>query len=248
MQLDEGQLSEEEIQLNTLTTLFTVDARICMKRKSFCMRTQELAVARREKVEQLSPGVWSDWIRICWHISTTASGSENNGIGNIVRGFVKMYESGEEVEKLIASGRCNRCNTAWKVQIREIERRDVCLVLTRWMNMGSGLNPQDSVWRSLIESKHSLSSALMKYDPRVQFEHDSVQARSGKPLTEEALFWRNVGLSRGKRYRRLMIKSNDSRWIDQSREQWLSGDLGDKVRLSPGVVPGVPLLDNKRVT
>ncbi|KAJ5632597.1 hypothetical protein N7490_008936 [Penicillium lividum] len=233
IQLDESQLSGEETQLNTQTTLFTVDARICMKQKSLCMRTQELVVVRREKVQQLSPGVWSDWIRICWHISTTASGSENNEIVNIVREFVKMYEGGEEVGKLIASGRCNRCNTAWKVQIREIERRDVCLVLTRWMNLGSGLNPQDSVWRSLIESKHSLRSVLMKHDPRVQFEHDSVQARSGKLLTEEALFWRNVELLRGKRYRRLMIKLDDSRWIDQSGEEWLSRDPGDKAKIEP---------------
>ncbi|KAJ6084010.1 hypothetical protein N7486_010810 [Penicillium sp. IBT 16267x] len=216
-QPDETKIIDEEIELNTQTTLFSVDARVCTEPPSFCMRTQELAVVPRQKAWQLIPDPFSDPIRICWHISTAGSGSEGNfGIGNTVRDLVKQYQRGERVTNLIAQGRCEQCNTAWKVQIREIEPREVCLVLTRWVNLGSGLNPEDVLWRSLVESRQFLSAKMRGADPRVQFERDSVQARSGSALSEEALFWRNTELLQGGRYRDSMSNMDGQRWFINS--------------------------------
>lgn len=215
-QLEVSRITDDEVQLNTQTTLFSVEARICADPPSFCMRSQEMAVVCREKALKLLPNPFADSIRICLHISTAGSG--DLFIWNRVSELVKQYHCGERGKYLTAQGRCPRCNTAWKAQVREIEPNDVSLVITRWMSLGAGLDPEDPMWRSFIESKHYLPFDTVAADPRVLFEMDSVQARSGSALSEEALFLRNSELLRARKYRELMSELDGQRWIMKSEE------------------------------
>lgn len=210
-ELEETRLIDERVQLNTQTTLFSVDARICTSPPSLFLRTQELAVVCREKAWKLLPDPFTDSIRICWHISTSNSGDLY--IWNTISELVRQYQRGKRGKSLIVQGRCPRCDTAWKAQVREIEPNDVSLVITRWINLGSGLDPEDSLWRSCMESRHYLRSNMRVADPRVRFEMDSVQARSGSALEEEALFWRNSELLRGRKYLELMSELDGQRWF-----------------------------------
>ncbi|KAJ5892522.1 hypothetical protein N7504_009213 [Penicillium tannophilum] len=210
-QLEVSRITDDEVQLNTQTTLFSVEARICADPPSFCMRSQEMAVVCREKALTLLPNPFADSIRICLHISTAGSG--DLFIWNRVSELVKQYHCGERGKYLTAQGRCPRCNTAWKAQVREIEPNDVSLVITRWMSLGAGLDPEDPMWRSFIESKHYLPFDTVAADPRVLFEMDSVQARSGSALSEEALFLRNSELLRAGNYRESMSELDGQRWI-----------------------------------
>ncbi|KAJ5929437.1 hypothetical protein N7454_006387 [Penicillium verhagenii] len=222
----------EETQSDPIKVLFSVDARICAVKPhapTLCLRTQELAMVCRQKVWSVSPDPWTDWVRICWHISTAGIGSqESHGIRFKIRELVRLYQLGERPEKLILQGRCSKCNTSWKVQARGYGPNDACLVVTRWMNLGTGRTPTDLMWRSLVESKPVLPPNMMKDDPRMQFERDSVQVGSADALSDEGLFWKNAEILQKTGYRDLMTEVGVSRWYAPFGAQFLIRELERK--------------------
>ncbi|KAJ5935410.1 hypothetical protein N7466_004957 [Penicillium verhagenii] len=228
----------EETRPNSVNVLFSVDARICAKNPhapTLCLRTQELAMACRQKVWLISPDLWTDWVRICWHISTAGFESQDShGIRHEIRELLRLFQLGERPEKLFLQGRCKKCNTSWKIQVREFGPNDVCLVVTRWINLGSGRTPKDLVWRSLVESKPLLPSEMMTDDPRMQFERDSVQARSEDALSDEGLFWKNADILQEKGYRHLMTEVGVGRWYAPFGAQFLIKELERKKNNNSG--------------
>ncbi|KAJ5730017.1 uncharacterized protein N7483_004525 [Penicillium malachiteum] len=213
-------------------TLLSVDARICINEgyPSLCLRIQQLALVESQDTNKLIPQS-SDHIRICWHIR---SGSTE--IDDLVRQMVRRFRSGERGSSLVEQNRCSQCNTSWKIQVREVEvearQKSVCLVITRWIDLGPGISPKDPRWRSLIESKHTLENDHIVSEPRARFERNSMQALGREiVLSEEAIFWRNVGLLCGERYLDVMVQMDSSRWYLSADED---GPYGKVERIEGG--------------
>ncbi|KAJ5732696.1 hypothetical protein N7493_004177 [Penicillium malachiteum] len=207
-------------------TLLSVDARIFKdgRNPSLCLRIQELALVEPQDTNKLIPGP-DDHIRICWHVR---SGSTE--IDDLVRMMVQRFRNGKRGSSLVEQNRCSQCNTSWKIQVREVEvearQKSVCLVITRWIDLGSGKSPEDPRWRSFIESRNTLSNGHIVSDPRVRFEKDSVQALGREiVLSEEAIFWKNVGLFSGDRYRHVMVQLDASRWCLSANGDGLYGEV-----------------------
>ncbi|KAJ6014658.1 hypothetical protein N7540_009249 [Penicillium herquei] len=205
-------ISTDKIK-STEKTLLSVDARICNNEKypSLCLRIQELALVEPQNMNKLIPQP-SDHIRICWHIR-----SGTTEIDDLVRQMVRRFRSGERGSSLIEQSRCSQCNTSWKIQVREVEvearQKSVCLAITRWIDLGPGISAEDPRWRSFIESRHTLGSNHIVSEPRARFERNSMQALGREiVLSEEAIFWRNVGLLCGDRHRDVMVQLDSSRW------------------------------------
>jgi hypothetical protein len=50
--------------------------------------------------------------------------------------------------------RCRYCNTDFQVEIKEIGEKDLALVITKWLDLGSGSTPMGTRWRAhLAEPK-----------------------------------------------------------------------------------------------
>ncbi|KAJ5674590.1 uncharacterized protein N7477_004524 [Penicillium maclennaniae] len=127
----------------------------------------------------------------------------------------------EDISRLLRQGKCDRCNTSWKLELREIEQTDICLLLTIWKDLGPGLDPEDDRWRAQQEwtCQRTLKASEM-VDPRMRFEMQSNEpgSSSSQALSEENMFLRNVSLLRDRRYRTVMTRWGPGWWYLQGKE------------------------------
>lgn len=142
--------STQELHSNYMTTLKSFEARICSTPPSLCLRIQELAVVRRQNISRIFPVPMASCMRICHHIGSGNSAffaSESNpaDFDKFLTSFIEQYRSDATLKHLVHQRqRCDNCNTSWKLEIRDLGKKDVCLVSTRWIDLGPGLSPQDA--------------------------------------------------------------------------------------------------------
>lgn len=213
-------------ELHHMTSLKSVEARISISAPGpgLCLRTQEMAVARREDISKMFKSSGSDFMCVCRHIGVFPSALSmldlrTTGLRDLITSLIAQY-SGNGSGKPINWQRCQSCNTSWKLEIRDLGN-DICLVSTRWVDLGPGLTPEDARWR--IHHYHGPGMMLNDHDlvgdPRVRFEEDSIQGSSA--LTEDELFRRNISFLRGQAYQTRMVRWGPSRW-------YLAGEILEK--------------------
>ncbi|KAJ6002660.1 hypothetical protein N7451_005207 [Penicillium sp. IBT 35674x] len=204
-------------ELHYMTSLKSVEARVSISAPGpgLCLRTQELAVGRRENISKIFPRSASDLMYVCRHIGVLPSASSmldlrTTGLRDLITSLIPQY-SGNGSGKPIHWQRCQSCNTSWKLEIRDLGN-DICLVSTRWVDLGPGLTPEDARWRihhyggsGIMLDDHDLVG-----DPRVRFEENFLQGSSA--LTEDELFQRNISFLKGQTYQTRMTRWGPSRW------------------------------------
>lgn len=213
--------SIQELHRNYMTTLKSFEARICSTPPSLILRIQELAVARRQNIPRIFPVPMTSFMRICHHIGSGDSvffASESNpaDFDKFLISFIEQYRADATLKHLVHQRqRCEECNTSWKLEIRDLGRKDVCLVSTRWIDLGPGLSPQDARWR--IHDRYAPYMVLAEHqlveNPRIRFEKDSTQANGPDSLSEAALYRRNVALLKDQRYQTVMAKASPQTWF-----------------------------------
>lgn len=160
--------NEEDFQCSHMTTLLSIDARICSNPPSLYLRTQELAVVRKHNLSLLFPHPKDAAIHICMHINHIFN------LNSVVHGLVNKYRS-DTTTKPRDKGRCDECNTSWQIETRNMDEKDVCLFLTRWLDLGPGLSPDDDRWRCHNDHEFEVNLAdHEKVDYRQRFENDSI--------------------------------------------------------------------------
>ncbi|CEJ58531.1 hypothetical protein PMG11_07185 [Penicillium brasilianum] len=202
------QMSETNLHPGKRTGLKSIEARICPISPSLCLRIQELAIASRQSVSHLLPR--KIHIEVCRHIGTYSS----NFIEIINSLFESYRQQGHSFAGLSNNGKCHECNTAWDLDLREVEVDDVCLTLTRWKDLGPGLSPDDPRWRIHIPWGPYVSPVDTN-DPRIRFE---MHAQDPQGLSFDDMLARNLALLQGRRYRRIMKKWGPGWWILQGHE------------------------------
>lgn len=214
-------LSTQELHSNYMTTLKSFEARICSTPPRLCLRIQELAVAGRQNLSRIFRVRWGSSMRICRHIGSHQSAffaSESNpaDFDKCLTSFIEQYRTDATLKYLVHQReRCEKYNTSWKLEIRDLGEKDVCLVSTRWIDLGPGLSPQDARWT--IHDRYAPFMVLAQHqlveNPRIRFEKDSIQANSPDSLSEAALYRRNVALLKGQRYQTVMTRASSQTWF-----------------------------------
>lgn len=210
------QMSETNLHPGRRTGLRSVEARICPTPPSLCLRIQELAITSRQSASHLFPRQFP--MEVCRHIGTHSSNSME--IINSV--FEANRQQGQSSVALSNHGKCHECNTAWNLDLREVEVDDVCLVLTRWKDLGPGLSPEDLRWRVQLPLGPFLSlvNTDMLNDPRMRFEMHAKDSQGhwSQRLSVDDMLARNLALLRGRRYRRIMKQRRPGWWFLQDPE------------------------------
>ena len=209
---------EEEFQCSHMTTLLSVDARICSEPPGFYLRTQELAVVRQHNLSLLFPHPKNGSMHSCMHLGRISK------LKAVVHELIDKYRS-DTTTRPRDHGRCDKCNTSWQIEIRKMGQKDVCLVFTRWLDLGPGLSPDDNRWR--CHNNYEFEIKLTddeKTNSRQRFENDSMQANCSDALSEEEMYHRNMRFIQGQAYRTLMTRFGACSWylhgekeLDQSR-------------------------------
>ena len=204
-------MSEREFWASHRTGLMSVEARVCPNPPGLCLRIQNLAVVKRQSVRHLCQE--DDTVRVCEHI-----GSYKSNFSDYIRSLIETYcqQDQEDIGRLLRQGRCDRCNTSWKLELREIEKKDICLLLTQWKDLGPGLDPEDDRWRTQQDyiRQRTLKASEIVDDPRMRFEMQSNEpaSSSSQALSQENMFLRNVSLLRAERYRTVMRRWGPGWW------------------------------------
>ncbi|KAJ5107901.1 hypothetical protein N7456_004576 [Penicillium angulare] len=186
-------------------TIFSVDARASTEAPSpsLILRVQELCLVREDCAHTLLPQA-VNMVRICWHMNSQVS-----NINAMVCSLFGNYWSGKD-GNMGWEGRCPECNTSWHIQVRAVDHfGGVCLVITRWIDLGFGNDPEDPHWRALVEPRFQLAPLELAQDPRKRFE--------GLPDTktspsEEDQFFKNLDLLVGLKFLAVMSRLDMSRW------------------------------------
>lgn len=191
------QMPDKDPQKGIMLTLFSAEARICSTPPGLCIRTQDIGVVTR----QHASWIWPDrtLIYICKHTNTF-----NTSLRNILASQIKRFCSTTSTSVPAEQGSCNRCNTCWQMEIRDLDDTRASITLTRWIDLGPGLSTDDVDWKYRMYCVLSSPPKRKLKDSRLRFERDSIQAGLPGALSEEEMYWRNVDLLTGKKYRKLM--------------------------------------------
>ncbi|KAL1989055.1 hypothetical protein VTN96DRAFT_5818 [Rasamsonia emersonii] len=161
-------LSFTEVQASDeATTLLSVEARICPAPASLCLRIQQWVVMSSVKADTILSKTPSTLI--CGHI-----GSGHTVVSRIVE------SRSPEIFK------CRYCNIDYQLEIKEYPDDRSALVITKWLDLGSGLTPNDPRWRVHIGmGRHAeLGASSEAGDVRRRFEN-------GQGLSQDALSCQN---------------------------------------------------------
>lgn len=200
----------EDSPYSEITSIFSTDAQICSEQPALYFRIQHVIVAPSSKsqlllyisgnLDYLGP---QRGMFICTHMQFDRQDEAVNPV-------VLAYHNGDKNPG--SNFNCRYCNTDARIEIRE-HGSYLALILTTWINLGSGLTPDDRRWK--IHSHDGFlmkcNSTELKESPRVSFENAS-------PLSFEALLLINISYIKDQRYRQIMQPLSRHRW--EGRGVW----------------------------
>lgn len=171
-----------------IKVLFSMDAQVCPEPLGVLIRMQDIILY----------DVWEDskipgksnphllWLyEICQHTSLVSKADE---IDSVYKGWTSSF-----------TYTCYRCNTVSLIEFRRINAR-LALVLTRWVDLGRGIDREDPRWKiHIVNCKdktipYELPHAFTLQSPRKCFENTA-------SLSLKDFRSRNISYLRGDRYR-----------------------------------------------
>jgi hypothetical protein len=131
------------------TTLFSIDAQICPQPPGLCLRSQDIISIDYQH---------ANWLALGGSLANPPA---------MYRACVHNLHLSGPVELLLVSYRargpmipisktCTRCNTEYQLELRE-NGDEVALVITKWINLGPGISPDDPRWKVQTLSYESAS-------------------------------------------------------------------------------------------
>jgi hypothetical protein len=201
-------VSGEEDDADRLTTLLSVEARICFKPMSLCLRIQQWALigsARREMILAKTK-----FVRICRHMSVRSP-----EVSRLIESELKSGGRAESDCRVHADVfKCRHCNMEFQVEIRALGNEGLALVITKWLDLGSELTPRDIRWGTHLHRLKDEEIGLLGEagDTRLRFEIES-------GLSQDELACRNASYLIANRFIEEMDVGGHKLWFLQAGER-----------------------------
>lgn len=178
-------LEVSPLEYPTIDTLFSIQAQICSKPLGVYIRMQDIVlfgIWEDSKID--SPSNPLSLYEICDHTSLQ---SKAFALDFVYEGF-----------KEFLAYTCRKCNTESLIEIRRLGSR-VALIMTRWVNLGTGQDREDPLWKiHTFDPKNppaALDDSLTTQSPRACFEDMT-------SLSFEDLRSRNLSYLRDRDYKK----------------------------------------------
>ncbi|CRL22141.1 unnamed protein product [Penicillium camemberti] len=200
------------------STLASIEACVCSvdgtgsdpSLPSLCLRVQDMVLVGLDEVYLIDPSsalpINFNFLWICEHILYLY-------ILNSITDLVKAHSESELKPTCSASSNCCEvCRTDYHIELHEFNSRDLALVITRWINLGTGQSPDDPQWKRVqsVYEKPPLLDGKELASPRVAFEKVVSDHWS-----KEALTLSNVSFLRNSEYR------NSMEQLDYDPDVWI---------------------------
>jgi hypothetical protein len=224
---------------NEVIWLFSQEAQICTKPLGLYLRIQDILLFPewRDLIDEPYASCF-DPLVVCPHDMNF-----RQDITPILRSHDTREKGVLDKSKIFAF--CNMCSTTCDVELCEIDSKKA-LVMTRWLNLGPGLDEEDPLWKS-----HTYSTDVHRlhcgFDPDYSVEEQCPTCRFEEtaPLSFRDLRLRNLSYLRDKQYRRTMRYAYGSdTWHSPFREPSTNRiiNFGRSLQAFLGVFPD-PALD-----
>lgn len=199
----EVQVSDDDDEEEKMTTMLSVEARICPKPASLCLRIQHWALINSTKRHMILSK--TNFVKICDHISI-----ESSEISQLIESQLQPPRTVSESQGHPDVLKCRHCNTDFEVAIKELGEQGLALVITKWLDLGSGLTPEDTRWRFHLPrlTDPEIGKAGQAGDIRLRFE-------SELGLSQDSLSSQNASYLIDKRYMSVMDRLKYDTWVLQ---------------------------------
>ncbi|KAJ5611542.1 hypothetical protein N7528_008647 [Penicillium herquei] len=170
-----------------ITVLYSTDAQICSNPLGLHTKTQNIVLASTYEDLVTRMAAWSfrcarPLVAVC----------QRNIIQDLFTPLLVEGSSGEKYTDFTST--CEDCNTDYRAELIEFES-GLAFVLTRWINLGSGLSKEDPVWK-----KHTII-----WTPGLDKEHTRMSPRQCfedmTPISFKELMYRNMSYFKDQRYK-----------------------------------------------
>jgi hypothetical protein len=226
----EVQVSGDEDEAERVTTLLSVEARISPEPISLCLRIQQWALISSTKRDIILSK--TKFVMICDHMTTRSS-----EISRLIESKLEPRRTEFECRICPDVLKCRYCNTDFQVEIKDFGDEGLALVITKWLDLGSGLTPMDTRWRvHLARDKAAELGALGEAgDVRLRFE-------SEPGLSQDSLSCQNASYLISKRFMSAMDRWNNRTWILQAGKRLPFSYYSDRTFLLAPVLVNLSLI------
>lgn len=161
-------------QTKSATTLLCREALVCCQPPALQLRVQDIILFHGD--QEISEKTVGGFI-ICHH-------QRNPKLVLLMQRLKPLFAEGKDA---ISTGLCSKCNTEYQVELHSIQedaiRKESAFVITRWIDLGSGIEPIDPRWT--VHAKWipkgyptSLDLNPMRHNPRAVFEEACAKRNS----------------------------------------------------------------------
>lgn len=209
--------SDERFSQGVLRHILSVEARVCPASPSLGLRIQSICLVPRYFALMLIPKRNFVSLSPCIHLEADA----NSMILHLFKSHIEAYCANQPLDA--SGGNCKICNTSYEFQVEAVGTQHATLTITRWVDLGPGLTPEDIRWRShLLFQQRTLGPSSLFSDPRRRFEQSPANHDGGDQVSFKQRYRRNLAWLREGRHLRMMS------WVGgSSRATNRDVDFGD---------------------
>ncbi|KAK2822978.1 hypothetical protein FQN49_007592 [Arthroderma sp. PD_2] len=138
------QFTEVQVEpRSSITTLLSVEARIC-DGPSLCLRIQNWALADTPGIDRLI--LKTKLISICDHVKMDG---ERPILPRLIKSAFEKYIASKQSRIPVGPDvfTCRTCGTDYQVEVKRFSNNRLALVMTKWLDLGAGLDPKDIRWK-----------------------------------------------------------------------------------------------------
>ena len=227
-QLSFVQVSElDEIEPGVrMKTLTSVEARVCPRPARLCLRIQTWAVMHTEILDLALER--SKCLCVCRHLV-----AEKGELSRMIESSLDEYSTRLEKPREAGQHVCHHCNVVFQLQVLKTVRDGLAIVITKWLDLGSGLTPMDPKWRILADrvrdGDQEQEQASQAKNCRMDFEKE-------EGMMQQALTLRNASYLNDQWYKGRMWKLCCGDWILQADQHMRLPHWSDMLLLSLGLL------------
>lgn len=196
-----------------ITSLFSVDAEVCLDRSKpkddlfarappeFVLRTQQIFSSPRRNHHLIYNDplfCHSGDYFICTHID-----HHPERLGRLIRRIVRSCRAGKKAPS--SSWICEWCKTSFCIEVCDYDIKMRALIITRWMNLGAGLSPDDPKWVRFRESGRYYRWSV-KAEPTYDRSNARILFEKSSTCPLDAFSFHNLSYLKDQRYKKVMRK------------------------------------------
>lgn len=208
-----NQLGESESK-GPRTTLFSVEARVRTEPATLCLHIQRWTILHTNVLETAVER--AKCVEVCIHHNAEESGMFQLIVSSLGE-YLTKSEGPREPKRRI----CFRCKFVYQLEVLDTGSDGLAIVITKWLDLGSGLTPMDQKWRFLT----GLSNEDDGIDHAGDAERCRLELEKEGGLKQHAITLRNASYLSKQQYRKTMNKISAGVWILQAGRRRRMYDL-----------------------